>query len=99
VTDQAVRSPPVRVDASTVEWRRVGDEVVVLNTRTTRYLALNRSGATLWPALVKGTDVHALAEQLRRRYGLEEADALRDAQAFVDALGELEVLERPGASA
>ena len=81
-----------------MEWRRVGDEVIVLNTRTARYLALNRSGAALWPALVSGTDVPALAEQLRRDYGLGEADALRDASAFVDALRDLEVLERPGAS-
>jgi hypothetical protein len=86
------------VDAAATEWRRVGEEVVVLNTRTARYLALNRSAAALWPSLVEGTDVQALAGQLRRDYGLDEADAVRDAAAFVDALRELEVLERPAAS-
>ena len=83
----------LRVDASQAEWREVGDEVLILNVRTGRYLALNRSASLLWPALVEGAHTRALARQLREAYGLAEDQAARDVAAFVEALRRLAVLE------
>lgn len=93
MTDVRVPQGPVRVDPDRTEWRRVGDEVVILSVETGRYLALNRSGSVLWPSLVEGTDMAALIARLRDTYGLEEADAARDVAAFVDALRRLDVIE------
>jgi hypothetical protein len=84
----------VRVDRSGTEWRQVGDEIVVLNVRTARYLALNRSATVLWPSLVEGAEVPTLVARLRDEYGVGEADAKRDVMSFVDSLRQLEVLER-----
>jgi hypothetical protein len=93
VTDVRVPSGPVRVDPARTEWRQVGDEVVILSVETGRYLALNRSGSMLWPALVEGADPAGLALRLREAYGLDELQAAGDVAAFIEALRELDVIE------
>ena len=93
MTDVRVPAGPVRVDPARTEWRQVGDEVVILSVDSGRYLALNRSGSVLWPALVEGADMAALIGRLRDSYGLDEPDAARDVAAFVDALRRLDVIE------
>jgi hypothetical protein len=45
---------------------------------------LNGTGALLWSALAEGTDDAQLIELLTERYGIDEATATRDVDAFLD---------------
>jgi hypothetical protein len=62
--------------------------VVVLDSSQARYLAINGSGARLWPALVTGTTLDHLADILTDTYALDEQEATRDAERFVAELSE-----------
>ncbi|MDP9344676.1 MAG: PqqD family protein [Actinomycetota bacterium] len=83
----------LQLATSSVEWRRVGDEIVILNTRTARYLALNRTGVVLWSALIEGSDEAALAGCVVDRFGLSVEQAHADVAAFVAELGAHGLLE------
>ena len=67
-----------------LSWRRVDDEVVVLDLRSSRYFSLNGSGALLWEALVDGADEEALAAALVAQFGIDPARAAQDTGAFLD---------------
>lgn len=67
-----------------LSWRRVDDEVVVLDLRSSRYLSLNGSGALLWEALAEGADEDQLAAALVDEYDIDRARAEQDARAFLD---------------
>ena len=69
-----------------IDWREIDGEVVVLDRREGRYLAINPSGAVLWPALVEGASEDALVERLAERYRLERDRARADVRAFLDWL-------------
>lgn len=67
-----------------LSWRRVDDEVVVLDLRSSRYLSLNGSGALLWEALADGADEDALAAALVAEFGIDRARAEQDTRAFLN---------------
>jgi hypothetical protein len=77
-----------------IDWREIDGEVVVLDRRQGRYLAVNPSGAVLWPALVEGATEETLVERLLSRYVVDREKARRDVGAFLDWLGERGLLER-----
>ncbi|MFL5884724.1 MAG: PqqD family protein [Thermoleophilaceae bacterium] len=77
-----------------IDWREIDGEVVVLDRRQGRYLAVNPSGAVLWPALVEGATEETLVERLLSRYAVDREKARRDVGAFLDWLGERGLLER-----
>jgi hypothetical protein len=82
----------LRMDA--LEWREIEGEVVALDLRTSVYLAVNRSGAVLWPALVEGATRRALAEELIEAYQLEPKVAEADVDAFLASLTKCGLLEQ-----
>lgn len=67
-----------------LSWRRVDDEVVVLDLRSSRYFSLNGSGALLWETLVDGADEDELAAVLVRTYDIDRDRAEQDTGAFLD---------------
>ncbi|WP_372789511.1 PqqD family protein [Paraconexibacter sp.] len=70
-----------------VTWRRSGEEVVILDLRSSEYLALNASGALLWERLAQGSaEPDALNAVLVERYGIDPRTAENDVQAFVELL-------------
>lgn len=79
-------------------WRRVDDEVVILDMRTSRYLRLNRSGAQLWSLLVAGTPPSRLIDELAGRHGIDRAAAGRDVERLVAQLREAGLLDEGGGS-
>jgi hypothetical protein len=85
----------MRVRADAVTWRFVEDEVVILDRRTWGYLSINDSGAVLWQRLVDGATTPELAAALVEDFDVEEATALSDAEAFVAALRERDLLVEP----
>ncbi len=67
---------------------------MAVDTRKSVYMAVNRSGAVLWPALLEGATREELVDRLMDAYGLERDDAERDVDSFVQALDEENLLER-----
>jgi hypothetical protein len=86
----------LRIREAAVEWRAVDGEVVALVRASGEYIAVNSSGALLWPLLVEGTTGDELVEALVQGYRLERGAARRDVGAFVAALRERALLESDG---
>ena len=73
-------------------WREVEDEVIILDTRASVYASVNEAGRVLWLKLAEGASLDDLTGELVRHYGLNEADATRDAEAFLHALRDQDLL-------
>lgn len=86
----------VKLRDDAVEWRMVEGEVVALDLRDSTYLAINPSGAVLWPLLVDGADRAALVDRLADHYGLDDETATRDVAAFLAGLDERKLLVENG---
>ena len=70
-------------------WRRVEDEIVVLDKRTWNYLSLNEAGALMWERMITGAATReALAERLVDSYDIEPERAVLDVEAFLEMLDE-----------
>lgn len=82
-----------RLRGDALDWRIIEGEIVALDLLTSTYLAVNRSGARLWPLIVQGTDREALVERLVSDYGVATAQATADVGAFLDLLSERGLLE------
>lgn len=78
-----------------VTWREVGDEVVVLNAATGKYLTLNASAKELWEQLDAGTTRQAMVEGLVERHGIDRVRAEADVDAFVADIGGRGLLAEP----
>lgn len=70
-------------------WREVDDEIVILDSKQSRYLSLNNAGRLLWLHLVDGASRSELADVLEQAYGLAPERAAADTQAFLSTLGDL----------
>lgn len=78
---------------SGVEWQDIDGEVVALDLETSAYLAVNDTGALLWPLVVAGTTEAGLVEVLIDRYQIDEAQARADVGAFVAHLRSFSLLD------
>lgn len=72
-------------------FRRVGDELVLVNLTTNRMFAANGTGAAIWDALVSGDDMIAVGQRLASE--TDAADAPADVDAFVRALSDEGLIE------
>ena len=55
-------------------------------------VTLNETGELLWDRLPQAADAADLAAALRAEYDVDELTALQDAQAFLDALRQLNIV-------
>lgn len=83
----------LRIRSGAIEWRKFEEEVVAVDTRKSVYMAVNRSGSVLWPALLDGATKDELADLLVERYDVDRGAAVEDVDAFVRALDEQDLLE------
>jgi len=75
----------VRLRREALTWRRSGDEVIVLDLQTSRYLSLNGTGALLWEHLAThDCDARELTGVLTARHDV--ATAAADVEAFLGDL-------------
>ena len=86
-------SEQLRLRPTELEWRDIEGEVVALDVRKSVYIAVNRTGALLWPALAEGTTKDALISLLSERFDLDRAAATSDVDAFLANLREQDLLE------
>jgi hypothetical protein len=75
-----------------LEWREVDGEVVVLDVRECRYLAINRTGQVLWKALAEGATRDELIARLVETFDIERARAAGDVDAFTTELESRDLL-------
>ncbi len=86
--------------AQDIHWREIEGEVVILDGRARRYLALNRSGTELWRLLAAGTTRSELVCRLTTVYGVAAEQAGTDVDRLLDALITRSLLDvRPPRSA
>ncbi len=78
----------LRVRQEDLEWRRVGDEVVILDLRAREYFSLNETGTALWPLLERGSSREELVAELQTAFGVSAETAAQDVDAFVADLRE-----------
>ncbi|MEA2972522.1 MAG: hypothetical protein QOG82_980 [Actinomycetota bacterium] len=83
----------LRLRDSSLEWRLVEGEVVVLDIDRAEFLAVNRSGAAIWSLLVEGASHNRLVAVMVERYDLDPTQAAADVGDFVAALTERGLLE------
>jgi Coenzyme PQQ synthesis protein D (PqqD) len=83
----------LRLRAGVLEWREIEGEIVAVDTRTSTYVAVNRAGATLWPALVRGATRDDLAAILTNEFKVDRASANTDVDAFIGMLAEQRLLD------
>lgn len=77
-----------------LEWREVDGQIVALDLTRGVYVAVNESGAALWPTLAEGTTRAALVSVLTDRFGLGADAAASDVDAFLASLEGQGLLER-----
>jgi hypothetical protein len=82
----------LRLREDAIEWREVEGEIVALDLESSEYIAVNRTGAAIWPLLAEGARRDELAARLVGEYGIDEDSAARDVDAFVKTLSERELL-------
>lgn len=79
------RALTLRHDA--VSWAPTDEDlIVVLDLRTSKYLSLNPSGSVLWQLLADGSTEPDLRAALADRFGLDDAKATADVDAFLGSL-------------
>lgn len=73
----------LRLREHAVAWREVGDEVIALELGTSSYLGTNPAGTLLWTRLARGTTREEMTSTLAAEFGIDEASAREDVDAFV----------------
>lgn len=76
----------LRLERTRVEAREVDGELVIYDLGSRRYLGGNATAAELWPLLLEGTDVGAMAAALEARWGIDAERAHADAESFAASL-------------
>ena len=78
----------LKIRENDISWRRIGDEVIVLDLRSNAYLSINQSGTALWDMLVDGATSETMAARLVSDFALDEERARTDVDAFVAMLSD-----------
>lgn len=93
-----VRRPEIllRLRDTDLDWREVEGELVALDLRESRYLAVNETGKQLWSALAEGATRDELVDRLVDAFGIERSQAEADTDAFVGDLESRGLLVREG---
>ena len=76
----------LRLRSNGLFWRESGDDVVVLDSETSEYVAASGSAALLWKRLAEGATREDLETTLTERYGIAPDVAARDVADFVEQL-------------
>lgn len=80
--------------ASSVTWRKVKDEAVILDLETSVYYSVNGSGAFIWESLARGKERDKIEASFARFYDLSPERAAADVADFLKEISELGLLEK-----
>jgi hypothetical protein len=76
----------LRLRHDALEWREIEGEVIALDRGAATYLAGNATATLLWRALSEGTTRASLISTLTGEFGIDEARARADVDAFLQEL-------------
>jgi hypothetical protein len=83
----------IHLRTTDLHWRIVDGDLLVLDTRTQRYLVLNHSAAVLWQLLADGTTRSRLQDQLVSEYDISPTRAAEDVNALINELSQHTLLD------
>jgi hypothetical protein len=69
-----------------VLFRLMGEEAVLVNLNTERYLGLDPVGTRMWSVLTMATSIQAAFEELHQEYDVEPARLRADLEEFIEQL-------------
>lgn len=75
-------------------WRRVDDQIIILNLETSAYWSLNEVGARIWELLATGNSRTKIVLLLRREYQVSRQEADRQVSELIESLAEQELLRQ-----
>jgi hypothetical protein len=93
MSEQPTPDPPLKLAAAAVEWRTYGNEVVLLDLRTSTYLSTNPAASVLWRLLADGTSHASLVDALVETYAVPREQAVADVDAFLAECRRRDLLE------
>lgn len=82
-----------------VTWREIDGEMVILDLASSTYFTTNRTGTFLLQQLVEDRTHDELVTALTNEFEVDRDTADRDTTAFVDILGQRELLATSRTSA
>jgi hypothetical protein len=82
-----------RLRKQDLQFRVIEGEVLALDLRSSTYLAVNDSGAALWPLLEAGASRSELADALATRFAIPRERAEADLERFLAVLRDRDLLE------
>lgn len=82
-----------RLRRDDVAYSDLGEEIVILDLRSSTYFSVRNTAAQLVTALLDGASANALVAGLCARYDVAEDVASRDVQAFLTDLARRDLLE------
>jgi hypothetical protein len=79
--------------APDVLFRLLGDEAVIVNLRTEKYLGLNPVGARMWNVLTTAPSIESAYDTLLGEYQVDASELRRDLAEFVEDLSAQQLID------
>jgi hypothetical protein len=79
--------------AGHVAWRRVGEEVVVLDLNSSTYYSLNETGAAMWELFAKSASLEEVAKRVAEDYDAAADKVKKDADGLLKRFCKAHLLE------
>ena len=76
-----------------VLFRLMGEEAVLVNLNTERYLGLDPVGTRMWSVLTTAASIQAAFEELHQEYDVEPAQLRADLEEFIEQLLRQKLIE------
>ena len=73
--------------------RKVGEESVLLDLKTERYLGLNAVGTRMWSVLGRADSIQVAYDELLQEFEVEPAQLRKDVEEFIDQLLDQQLIE------
>lgn len=75
-----------KIDREKVFWRKVDDQLVVLNMDTGFYYTLDETAVIVWDLVIAGKDLQAITAGLTESYEVGARIAKKDAESLLGRL-------------
>ncbi len=82
----------IKLRSEDIQWKEVEGEIVILDLKSSRYMAVNKSGRFLWEAAAEGTTRSQLVKALMDKFQLDQGTANRDVNDFIETLRRNELI-------
>jgi hypothetical protein len=76
-----------------VLFRVVGEETVLLNLKTEKYLGLNETATAIWKALAESRSIQDAYDVVLEQFEVDAEELKKDVRELVDALVEQRLIE------